>query len=244
MSWLTTFAVAAGLAGSLTAAMAADMPGEYPPPPPIAPAPGFLDLNYGWYVRGDIGYDWGLIDRAVSAPGFVSPSDSELGNAFTGGVGFGIKSDWLRTDVTVDYHAPLAYNGTFATGDNVTAKVSAFTALFNGYFDLGTWYRMTPYIGAGVGAAAVRTTDYVSAVAPPFSSGLSHTQWNFAWALNAGVGIIVAPNLVLDVGYRYLNLGDTKTASDSFGEMTFKNIAAHEVRAGLRWSFDEIPAEW
>ena len=36
---------------------------------------------------------------------------------------------------------------------------------------------------------------------------------------------------MVDVGYRYLNLGDVTTASDSFGAMTFKNVAAHEVRA-------------
>jgi opacity protein-like surface antigen len=57
----------------------------------------------------------------------------------------------------------------------------------------------------------------------------------------AGVGFTVSSNLVADLGYRYLNLGDTKSATDASGAMTFKNIAAHEVRVGLRWSFDDLP---
>jgi opacity protein-like surface antigen len=57
----------------------------------------------------------------------------------------------------------------------------------------------------------------------------------------AGVGYRLSPNTIVDVGYRYLNFGDVRTAADSFGAMTFKNLAAHEVRVGLRWSFDDLP---
>lgn len=55
-----------------------------------------------------------------------------------------------------------------------------------------------------------------------------------------GVGYTVTPNVVADIGYRYLNLGDAKSA-DALGFMTFKNIASHQVRVGLRWSFDDLP---
>jgi opacity protein-like surface antigen len=48
------------------------------------------------------------------------------------------------------------------------------------------------------------------------------------------------PNVAVDVGYRYLNLGDVSTATDTAGAMTLKNLAAHEVRVGVRWSFDNV----
>ena len=103
---------------------------------------------------------------------------------------------------------------------------------------------MTPYIGAGAGVAYAHVYDYVSTRAPPFSGPLSgdtaKTQWNFAWAAMAGVGIPLSRRLTVDVGYRYLNIGDLSTASDAFGAMKLKNIAAHEVRFGLRWSFDDL----
>ena len=56
----------------------------------------------------------------------------------------------------------------------------------------------------------------------------------------AGAGYSIAPNIVLDAGYRYVNFGDVTTASDSIGAMTLKNLAAHEVRVGVRWSFDDL----
>lgn len=216
-----------------TAAMAADMPELPPPPPPI------LVINPGWYLRGDIGYAWGSIGGAQSAPGFLDPSENSLGNGFVGGLGVGFKSRWLRTDVTVDYTSPLKYDGSVVSSGDTTAKVSAVTALFNGYLDLGTWYGATPYIGAGAGAASVHTSDFVSSAVPPFTGG-SNTQWKFAWAAMAEVGVAVAPNTLIDVGYRYMNFGDVTTASDEFGSMTLKNLAAHEVRVGFRWSFDDF----
>jgi opacity protein-like surface antigen len=128
-----------------------------------------------------------------------------------------------------------------ASPGGTSAKVSASTILFNGYLDLGTWYRATPYIGAGAGTARVSISDYSSAAMPPFSGDGSRSKWNFAWAAMAGVAYAISSNMMVDVGYRYLNIGDATTGSDAFGSTTLKNIAAHEVRVGLRWSFDDFP---
>lgn len=242
MSWTRTLIVSgAALAISGVLAHAADMP-DYrtaPLPPPQYKGP-LIDFNTGWYVRGDVGAHWGIITRAESAPPFADPTGSKLGNGFTAGLGVGIKTSWARTDVTVDYASPMKYTGSVVTAGDTTAKIQASTALFNGYLDLGTWYHMTPYIGAGAGVAYTHVYDYVSGGAPPFSTDTSKKQWNFAWAGMAGVAVAVSHNLLVDVGYRYLNIGDVKTASDAFGAMTFKNVAAHEVRVGLRWSFDDL----
>ncbi|MBS0534371.1 MAG: porin family protein [Proteobacteria bacterium] len=232
------------VAAGLTGAQAADMPGNRPavlPPPasvrPLPPAP----LLTGWYLRGDIGYRWGHLSGSDPAPGFPAPGSEKLGGSFGGGVGLGVKTGWLRTDGTIDFGSPMKYEATTVAPNDTTAKVSAITALFNGYLDLGSWYNATPYIGAGVGAARLRVSDYQSTVAPPFSGDGAHSQWNFAWAAMAGVAYRIAPNMQLDVGYRYLALGDVSTASDAVGQMTLKNIVNHEVRVGLRWNFNDLP---
>ena len=75
---------------------------------------------------------------------------------------------------------------------------------------------------------------------PPFSGDTSRAKWNFAWAAMAGVVYAMSPNTMIDLGYRYINFGDVATGSDSFGSMTLKQVAAHEVRVGLRWSFDDF----
>ncbi len=244
MSKVAIVAVAGALSLQAAGVMAADMPNTLPPAyePPIvvAPPPAF-NLNSGWYLRGDLGYNWDRIEGAQSATGFPSPTDNNLNGSFLVDVGAGIKTRWLRTDFTVDYLAPMKYQGSIVSPGDTTAKISAVSTLFNGYLDLGTWYGATPYLGAGAGAAYLTTSDYSSPAAPPFSGDTAQSQWNFTWAVMAGVGYAVAPNLMVDVGYRYIDFGDVKTAADSFGAMTFKNVAAQEVRIGLRWSFDDLP---
>jgi opacity protein-like surface antigen len=239
MVWLRSLACwAAALVLMSAAARAADMHEPLPPPPPVVHP---LEQFGGWYLRGDLGFVWGKLDKAQSASGYPDPIDSSLGDGFVGGVGAGYKSQWLRTDLTLDYTSPLKYTGTVNSPGDTTAKIGAVTALFNGYIDIGTWYHATPYIGAGAGVSQLRTTDYASSGAPPFAAGLSHTQWQFTWALTGGVAYQIAPNLMLDVNYRYVNFGDVTSASDSFGAMTFKDVYAHEVRFGIRWSFDDQP---
>ena len=150
MVWSRTLLGCAAVLALLSApARAADMPG-YPPEPPSLPpheAPPEVENFGGWYLRGDLGYAWGISPDAESAAPFLSPTENKLGNGFVGGIGAGYKSRWLRTDVTLDYTAPLKYTGSIAAPDDTTAKVEAVTALFNGYVDLGTWYRATPYVG-------------------------------------------------------------------------------------------------
>ena len=240
MGRLRTLVVAgSALALSAALAQAADMPG-LSLPLPTQTRPALIDINGGWYLRGDLGAHLGLIAGAQSAPPFASPTDNGLGNGMTASIGAGIKSNWLRTDVTIDYASPVKYQGTVAAAGDTTAKIQATTALFNGYLDLGTWYRITPYIGAGAGVAYAHVSDYASTAAPPFSGDTSRKQWKFAWAGMAGLAYPISHNLMVDVGYRYLNIGDLSSGSDAFGAMEFKNVAAHEVRVGLRWSFDDL----
>jgi opacity protein-like surface antigen len=232
----TTGALITALAG---AAHAADMPRDLPPlPAPPPPLP--VDWqNWGWYLRGDAGWYSGVIGGAQGVPGFADPTNNKLGTGITAGGGAGIKTRWLRTDFTIDYASPAKYNGTIAAPDDVTAKIQSLTFLFNGYIDLGTWYRITPYIGAGAGPALVRVGSYQNS-APPFAGSPSHSQWNFAYAGMAGIGWAITPNTMIDVGYRYLNVGNVNSPSDANGSMTFKSVGAHEVRVGLRWSFDDL----
>jgi opacity protein-like surface antigen len=242
MGWLRTVAGVGVMMVQATFAMAADMPGTLPPPAdyPVTPYrhPTFIDLNRGWYLRADFGANIGEIGGAEVGPGAVEAGNTKLGNGYMGGIGVGVKSDWLRTDVTLDYSAPMEFQGSTYTTADVSADVSAFSALFNGYLDLGTWYRTTPYLGAGAGLANVHVSNYRSAVAPTVTGG-THDEWNFAWAVMGGLGVAISPNLLMDVGYRYIDFGDV-TTGDSAGSTLLKNISAHEIRVGVRWSFDDL----
>jgi opacity protein-like surface antigen len=206
-------------------ANAADVPG-----PPLPPPPATGWSYSGWYVRGDLGSRWGLLGD-VDVAGAPTSSD-KLDNALTAGAGIGIKSSFLRADLTADYAFPAKYNGTLAAPNDIRAKIQSINLLANGYLDLGTWYRLTPYIGAGAGMAMVKVTDVQGAAAA------DNTRWNFAWAGMAGIAWTISPNLQVDFGYRYLDVG--KAESGGAAPVTFDKVAGHEVRIGLRWNANDL----
>jgi opacity protein-like surface antigen len=222
-------------------------PATLPPPNSVSgrawPVSEYTPRNVflsGWYLRADGGYRWGSLTGADAAPGFVSPTGSSSGRGAMFGLGAGFRHNWLRGDVTVDYAAPQKYQGTILAPNDVSAKIQTDTALLNLYADLGTWSRFTPYIGAGIGVARVAVSDFEGPT-PPTTGAPAHSQWNLAWAAMAGTAFALSRNLQVDIGYRYLSFGNAQTSDGPGGHMTFRNLAAQEVRVGLRWSFDDLP---
>lgn len=234
-------------------AMAADLytppPYEYPPPP--------VEIGSNWYLRGDVGYK---LYRGVNAqfnninytqPGLNDMIDETLSNTGVVGVGFGYRfGPHFRMDATVDYEWPGHFRGRLpcigcaAAGQysTETADISAWTGLVNAYFDLGTFRRLTPYVGGGVGASLLQTTN-VAFTNPDGSTGTNPggSRVNFAWALMAGASWDVSDRWALDFGYRYLNLGSAQSGiitAPPPGDtpITYNNIAAHEFRVGVRYS--------
>lgn len=229
-------------AAVVSAARAADMPGDYslPMPADLPRKPVFSALH-GWYLRGDLGYRLGKVSGVDVTPAGPTLTDSKLDGAIDFSIGGGLKLDWFRTDLTLDYAAPAKFHATSnpATPDDVTAKIQALSLMMNGYVDLGTWYGFTPYVGAGVGAAFLRVGDYQSIGVPPASQAAAK-DWNLTYAAMAGVAFAVSRNMMLDVGYRYHNLGNAPMLTDATGSLQVKDIAAHEIRFGLRWYFDDF----
>ncbi len=149
---------------------------------------------------------------------------------------------------TTDYTMPTYGDGE-CTG-YYKAHVSSYDVLVNGYIDLGTWYHVTPYIGAGVGLSfghyqtsssylqangapyQVTYTDpqFGSTTSENFDRNASGTYYNFAFAGMAGIAIDIYPHTKLDLGYRYLNLGHIASLGGTLYE--------HEARAGLRYMID------
>ena len=235
MSHLKIFA-AAGFAAlaSFSVARAADMAGF---PPMVQSAPVFVqEYQSGWYLRGDVGYRMNDLDGASSSIGFT-PTGNTIDDRFIVGGGGGYKAGWFRADITMDY-APRA-SFTAATPD-YRMKVETFTTLANVYFDLGTWAGITPYIGAGAGVSWNRTSDYFSnALLFPNLQGLKESKWDFAWAAIGGLTFNLSPNLLMDISYRYLNMGDaiTPIASNN-NQLTITDMTAQEFRVGLRYNLN------
>lgn len=200
-----------------------------------------------------------------------------------GGVGYQFNS-FFRADVTGEYrfgghyHATEGYaaqpiQGAFYPNYNSSGQVSGYTpayysggadyysgnisngvVLVNGYVDIGTWYRITPYVGAGVGVAFNHMsglTDYnVSYFGQPSGSSEGHTNTQLAYAFMAGFAYDLTPHLKLDFGYRYLNMGrissgeincygGTPVCGDDSREVQHYRLDSHDIRLGLRYAFAE-----
>jgi opacity protein-like surface antigen len=266
------YLVAAGAASLLSsAAFAADMPMIQPAPPMYAPPP--VEDFGGWYLRGDIGFSNQNIssvrDTNPAAYNNVSVAEtSNFGSAgiYGGGVGYQF-NNWFRADITGQYRGNSNFTGLdvvtgtgpaagFVGTNNYSATKSELLFLANAYADLGTWWCITPFVGAGVGTARVSignfsdTGDSSNGVPPPshsFDYAGTASKWNFAWALHAGLAYKVSPGFTVELAYSYVNMGNGLTGpSYSFDQVTntthapfaFNGITSNDVTLGLRWELN------
>ena len=271
MGSLKTLALAGSLAlGVSAAAKAADL-AYAPPPPPPEPLGLKGTISSGIYLRGDIGVGVQSVgkyqqdDVAQFGGSFFGKTDNA---AFFGGIGVGYRfNNWLRFDVTGEYRgagqigvSDIVFNP-FNNGNQTNTykgNLTSLVTLFNGYFDLGTWNCLTPYLGAGIGFAnhsvnGLTDNGINQAVGSPFANvsyayGDTGSKTNFAWALMAGVAYDVTSSLKLDIGYRYLNMGDGPTIGlagangllvNPSSSVRFKQIDSHDIRIGMRWNFND-----
>ncbi len=77
--------------------------------------------------------------------------------------------------------------------------------------------------------------------------GATASQWSLAWALHAGVAMQVTPNMTLDLGYSYLDLGNAHSGdliaydgtNTVFNPMYFNHLTSHDLKLAVRWNFDQ-----
>jgi opacity protein-like surface antigen len=263
--------LAAGAASILsTAAFAADLPIAAPPmyaPPPPAEFSG-------WYLRGDIGMsNQSAKDLTLtSAPFPAGFQTNNLGfdSAPVADIGVGYQfNNWFRADLTAQWRgnanlhasqfAPIgAISPTFTAADNYSGSKSEAVVMLNGYVDLGTWWCVTPFIGAGIGASYNQLSgfrdDGVIYNGGVLSNSVTYAgdagKWNFAWALHAGLGYRIMPDVTIELAYSYMNLGSAVTGpTNSFDGVTVvngsgftvKNITSNDLMLGVRWDLDTPP---
>jgi opacity protein-like surface antigen len=237
-SFTTLVIAAAGGIMLAAAAQAADRPEPYIPPPEyVKPPLRPTEIMSGWYLRGDVGYRQNTVGSADSVVPVTDYSYDKGSVAF--GAGFGYKYNFLRWDITADFGLPYQYRANTALGTPYYGgKIHTITGLFNGYIDFGTWWGLTPYVGAGIGASGNYTSDWI-VLTQPASLSASNGRASLAWAYMGGVSYQFSKRMLLDVGYRYLHLGDTQAGPDVNGNITdIKNLSAKELRIGVRYLLD------
>ena len=152
----------------------------------------------------------------------------------------GHKYKWFRSDVTVDFAKRAQLYGDTATNSRFySVKIDALTVLANAYLDLGNWGGFTPYVGAGVGMTNLRAHEYTTNVV---SGGRQRRpEMESVLGAHGRRQLSLLPSLLLDLSYRYLNLGEVATGLLPPGytsRVTFRDMTAQEIRLGFRWMLD------
>jgi opacity protein-like surface antigen len=258
--------LAAGAASLFsTVAFAADLPIA---PPVYAPVAEFG----GWYLRGDIGFSNQTVNNvlALDPALYVNEAVSQTSNFGAAGIydiGFGYQfNNWFRVDFTAQYRGNSNFTGLdvvtgigpntgFAGTDSYTATKSEWLLLANAYVDLGTWWCVTPFIGAGIGTARVSIANFTDtgdfnnfgAQAHSFFYAGESSKWNFAWAAHAGLAYHVTPGLTLELAYSFVSLGSgitgpafsfDPTFPTTHAPFAFRNIYSNDLTLGVRWALE------
>jgi hypothetical protein len=78
--------------------------------------------------------------------------------------------------------------------------------------------------------------------------GDTHSKWDLAWAVHAGLAYNATKNLTVEIAYRYVNLGraqsgDLRTYNGINAvnnPMEFRDLTSHDVKLGVRWSIGPV----
>ncbi len=209
---------------------------------------------------------------------FVPQSYSILPAAISGspfvGLGFGYQfNNWFRMDFTTEYrtsnfssqdqlvHTNPVVGSSTVLRNFYRGNLTSMVYMLNAYFDLGTWSGVTPFVGVGVGLSrntlhGMTDIGYSNVFAGPGAGASSSTSGNFksrtttkfAWALMAGAAYTVNSRLKMELGYRYLNIGEARSsvpACNAFGPglqscsvaLEMRRSGIHDLRMGFRWMF-------
>lgn len=152
-----------------------------------------------------IGYDF--------APRFRVPVRAELE--------YGAYGDVSRT---VDMGAGLSFKGT----------VGFQTLLANVYWDVAKWNGFTPYLGAGIGMAFLKTEGKAAFMG--YSESEQSTDTVVAGQVGLGCSYAFTENISADFGYRFLMMGDGD--AEKYGvRLDSAENHAHQFMLGLRVTF-------
>jgi opacity protein-like surface antigen len=266
MGSLKSLAIAGAVIVSIPGAQAADLPPIIQRAPPVVTE----EFTGGWYLRGDIGFTnqqvSSLFNDQVNSgvPGIgLRNVDKGFDASPLFGIGVGYQfNSFLRGDVTGEYRGSANFHGldivSFNTQfgrttepDHYSASKSEWLFLANLFADLGSWWSVTPFVGAGVGVT-YNTISHFRDLGVGSSGGIggivstgfadAATTTSLAWALHAGLAYKVTPGFSVELAYRYLNLGKGQTGdlvsfdgTQNVGPMQFRDLTSNDVKLGLRW---------
>lgn len=170
-------------------------------------------------------------------------------------------TDYLRVELALDYDPDLAFEGNInfpVPGQQpVSGAVTHMGAMAFTYVEplaaFGVESRVQPFLGAGMGLShneiGEMTLSFPGLPQPRYSVTPDGSETGFAWAVSAGLAFEVTDTLVLDLAWRYSDLGtvttdagtlfnqfSTRTSRIDIGE-TEADLVTQSVTVSARFRF-------
>ncbi|KWA03805.1 outer membrane protein [Burkholderia territorii] len=176
------------------------------------------------------------VTSRIGGPDGQSRVTGAFGLGYQFGNGWRAEGEYTfkRSGNFVSYWAPFDANAN-------QFQVSSQRLMLNGYrdFDLGRGFSV--YGTAGIGVAIVSADGWQTNDSRQFAS---RTQTNFAYSAGAGVSYAINKRFTLDVGYRFVDMGNVESGYNTFvnrvsarDEQLKASLRSNEVFIGLRGRF-------
>lgn len=210
------------------------------------------------YFRADTGYsrstgaDFRDNDSSLNLicgdPSCQAGKFDDFGSSIILGAGVGTRlNPNVRTDVTLGYRKyKLDQSDSGVPPAKFTADITSLALMANGYYDFST-SGVSPYVGIGIGVAQNKLGTVSFDDGAAFRGNVpGDTKTGAAFAVMLGAGIPLGQSLVLDVGYRYVDLGEVRSKTDAAVTVNgvvvpppypgaTGHVRAHELTVGLRF---------
>lgn len=162
--------------------------------------------------------------------------DTETGFGINGAVGY--RFDDARVELEVAYTNNNVEGVSVNDFDQVPldGDIESVQFMVNGYYDIPTQSRFSPYIGGGVGVATL-TADDIEADIPGLGAlALDDTGASFVFQVKAGVGYAISSQANVFLGYRLHGIpGQDFEAFDA--DFDADTLLIHSLQLGARYEF-------
>lgn len=168
----------------------------------------------------------------------------ESAHGFTGAVaaGYQFGNGWrVEGEYTSALHAEFTSGSSRFPSSVNHDQVNAKRVMLNGYRDFYLGSGFSLYGGLGLGVAKTQSGGWQAVRSRQFGSG---AQNNLAYSIGAGVSYAPAERWNIDLGYRYVDMGQTQSGFNRFtnaaglqDEQLKADLTANEVYLGARFRF-------
>lgn len=189
----------------------------------------------------------GLICADPACNSGMALNDVGASGVLSAGVGWRFSQNF-RTDLTIGYRGGYALDDSDRFPSNYKADIVSTSVMLGAYWDFGGG-GSAPYFGLGIGWAQNEIDEIVNTGGALGSARIfvpGGTWSGMAWSLMAGVAIPLGGRTTLDLGYRFIDLGEIESESGPItctpsctGAGTYSGLSgklrAHELMLGVRF---------